>query len=252
MSEIRTTTTIEDIDVPPSEPLISLNEVITAVGWLAYQGTRLAVKGAIAGSVLAYKGGKALAAAASEPQKRSVSLSDVARIVDGSATARDAVIALAATPGIELTQRETRVISGRLQSLVAQNDKSGVVAVARELVLAKQDRLHAQLLPLVAESCRAIGFAPKAQGSRHGLIFAERAGTRQSLAVEVAKAKDGGVQIHLDADGFEGDACIQTLDVLQAELCARGVHCELRDRHGKQRRPAFDYPRIPEVIQQRW
>lgn len=244
MSEIRRTTIIDEIDVPPREPLISLNEVITAVGWVAYHGTRLAVKGAIVGSVLAYRGGKALAAAAKESRKRSSSLSDVADVVNLSASAQNAVARLAEIPGIDLPQRQASAVSARLQSLVARNDKSGVAALARELMLAKQDRLQAQLMPLVAASCRAIGFAPKEQGSRYGSILAEKEGTRQSLAIEVTKAKDGGVEVYLDGDGFEGDACIEALDAFQAALRAHGVHCDLRDRKSKQRRPAFDQRRI--------
>lgn len=248
MSEIRTTTTIEEINVPPREPLISLNEVITGIGWVAFQGARLAVKGVVGSTVLAYKGGKALAAVASESRRRSVSLSEVSRIVGSSATASDAVVALATTPGLELSPQHARALSAKLQSLVATNDKAGVTAVARELVLARQDRLHGQLLPIVADSCRAIGFAPSMLSAGNGLIQAAREGTRQRLAIEVSKSKDGGVQVHLDADGFEGGACVVTLDALQAELRARGVRCDLRERRRKQSRPAFDQSRIGQPL----
>ena len=61
MSEIRDTTTIDDVSVTPSEPLISLGDLLAGVGFLAYHGTRIAVKGTCIAARLAYKGGRALA-----------------------------------------------------------------------------------------------------------------------------------------------------------------------------------------------
>ncbi|HPA16148.1 MAG TPA: hypothetical protein PLU30_00275 [Verrucomicrobiae bacterium] len=247
MSETRNTTTIEEIDVPPSEPLISLGEVISAVGWVTFQATKLAVKGAVVGGVLAYRGGKALAGAIQESRHRA-SLPEIREAIASSATARDAVLALATNSGLDVTQSEASALTARLESLVARNDRAGVQVVARELVVKRQTRMQAQLLPIIAQSCQSVGFTPTVLEPGDGLLVATRPGTRQSLAIEVAKVKDGGVQIHFDANGFTGGACAQTLDALQAELRARGVRCDLRARHRKHSQPAFDHDRIDQRL----
>ena len=249
MSEIRKTTTIKEIDVPPREPLISLADVLTTVGWVAFQGTKLAVKGAVAGTVLAYRGGTALASAIQQ-SRRKATFSEVTRIASAAGSAREAVTSLAAMSALEVPQRESRALVSKLETLVARNDKTGVTAVAHDLITARQVRLQAQLIPLVTEACRAIGFAPTGLTGQ-GIVAAIRQGTRQSLNINIEKAKDGGVQFHLDADGFEGGACVETLDALQTELRKRGVHCDLQERRRKQSRPVVDRGRIAHRIHTR-
>ena len=236
MSQTRKTTTIEKIEVPPREPLISLEEVLTAAGWIAFQVTKLAVKTTIVGTKLAYRGGKALASAIQE-SRRPATFSEVTRIVATAGSAREAVTSLAASTALEVPQEKSRVIAAKIEALLARNDKAGVETVARELVADRQNRLQSQLLPLIAESCQAIGFVPSETTARHGIISANRKGTRQALNIEVAKAKDGGVQIHFDAEGFEGGACVETLDGLQEELRKRGVRYNLHEIRRKPNRP---------------
>ena len=236
MSQIRKTTTIEKIEVPPREPLISLEEVLTAAGWIAFQVTKLAVKTTIVGTKLAYRGGKALASAIQE-SRRPATFSEVTRLVASAGSAREAVTSLAASSALEVPQEKSLALAARLETLVARNDKSGVEAVARELLTGRQNRLQAQLLPIVAESCRAIGFVPTGLDTQYGIIAANREGTRQAVNIEVAKAKDGGVQIHFDAEGFADGACVQTLDALQEELRKRGVRYALHESRRKPNRP---------------
>jgi len=243
MSEIRRTTTIEDIDVPPREPLISLSEVLAAGGWLAFQTLKFAATTAVVGTHLAIRGGIAVSEAIRE-HRRQATFSDVDGIAKGSTSAREAVTSLAAFSTLQVPNREASALNARLQALVATNDRAGVAALAKGLVAARQDRLQAQLIPLVAEACGAIGFTPAGIAAAGGLVAAHRAGTRQSLSIEVLKARDGGIQLHLDADGFEGGACVVALDALQTELRNRGVHCDLQERHRKQSRPAFDGNRL--------
>jgi hypothetical protein len=243
MSEVRETTTIEEIDAPASEPLISLTQVLAAVGWLAYQGTRVAVKGAIAGSVLAYKGGRAIAAAVKE-QRKQACMSEIARAVGSSRIAQEAVAKLSLMSGLEISQNEAPLFTARLQTLVANNDKRGIGTMARELVIARQTRIQSQLLPIVVESCRAIGFEPQPLDVRHGIIVAKGKG-RQTITIEIARAKDGDVRLHFDSDGFEGGACAYAaLDPLQDQLRARGVRFELTKRARKHQRPVFDRSRM--------
>lgn len=243
MSEIRRTTTIEDIDVPPREPLISMSEVLAAGGWLALQTLKFAATTAVVGTHLAIRGGIAVSEAIRE-HRRQATFSDVDGIAKGSTSAREAVTSLAAFSTLQVPNREASALNARLQTLVATNDRAGVAVVAKGLVAARQDRLQAQLVPLVAEACRAIGFTSAQMTSNGGVVAAYREGTRQSLSIDVAKAKDGGIQLHLDADGFTGGACVVALDALQTELRNRGVHCDLQERHRKQSRPAFDGNRL--------
>ena len=107
MSQIRKTTTIEKIEVPPREPLISLEEVLTAAGWIAFQVTKLAVKTTIVGTKLAYRGGKALASAIQE-SRRPATFSEVTRLVASAGSAREAVTSLAASSALEVPQGHSR------------------------------------------------------------------------------------------------------------------------------------------------
>ncbi len=54
MSAIRSTTTIEALDTRNREPSITLADILSAMGIIAFQGASLAVKGAIGGGKLAY------------------------------------------------------------------------------------------------------------------------------------------------------------------------------------------------------
>ncbi len=243
MSEIRRTTTIEEIEAPSREPLISLSEVLAAGGWLAVQGMRLAATTAVVTTKLAVRGGIAVSDAIRE-HRRHATFSDVDGIAQGSTSAREAVTSLAAFSSLQIPSREASVLNAKLQALVANNDRQGIANLAKGLLVARQDRLQAQLVPLVAEACRSIGFTPTGIAPTGSLVAAYRDGTRQSLSIDVAKAKDGGIQLHLDADGFEGGACVVALDALQAELRKRGVHCDLQERNRKQSRPAFDGNRL--------
>ena len=181
MSEIRRTTTIEDIDVPPREPLISLSEVLAAGGWLAFQTLKFAATTAVVGTHLAIRGGIAVSEAIRE-HRRQATFSDVDGIAKGSTSAREAVTSLAAFSTLQVPNREASALNARLQALVATNDRAGVAALAKGLVAARQDRLQAQLIPLVAEACGAIGFTPAGIAAAGGLVAAHRAGTRQSLS----------------------------------------------------------------------
>lgn len=236
MSEIRNTTTIEEIEVPAREPLISLADVLTGVGWVAFQGTKLAVKGAVAGTVLACRGGKAIAGAIQE-SRRHASFSEVSRIAASASSAREAITSLAEASLLEVPQRELSALAAKLETLVVRNDKRGVEAVARQLVAARQIRLQAQLLPIVAEACRAIGFVPDERSLASGVIVA-RGNGGQTAVLEVAKCKDGGVRIHSETDGFHGGSCVPLFhEPLGTELRKRGVRSELAERRQKPNRP---------------
>lgn len=250
MSEIRRTTTIEEIEVPPRDPLISLSELVVGAGWLGFHALKLTGTTAVVGTKLAVQGGIALSNAIRE-HRRQATFSGIEEIMNRSASAREALNSLVAFPTLEVPRREAIALHAKLQSLVTSNDRSGIAALAKGLVAARQNRLQAQLVPLVAEACRSIGFAPTRIDAQLGIIEATGAG-RQLAVIEVAKCKDGGVQLHSDTDGFEGGACVELFhEPLGHELQARGVRYELAERRRKQCRPAYDGKRLGHRIHAR-
>ncbi len=236
MSEIRRTTTIDRIDVPPREPLISLGDVLAAGGWLAARGLKLAASTAVVGGKIAFDGAKALSSVIKDSSPR-VTFSHLEQIASASGSAREVLATLADTGVIEIAESEAPALTAKLAAIIANDDRGAALTVGRELVAARQTRLQAQLIPLVAESCRAIGFVSSEDAQRQGVVDTMKKGTRQRLNIEVAKDKNGGIQLHLDAEGFEGGACVEALDALQAELRKRGVRCELQERRKKPARP---------------
>jgi len=233
MSETRDTTTIEEIEAPAREPLTAFADVISARGGSAC----LIAKSA-------YKGSKAMVPAAQEYRHRQSLLPEIGRIVTSAATAQEAVMAIASMSRLEVPTRQAQALAPRLQLLIARNDKAGVEVVARELITGRQNRLQSQLLPIITQSCQAIGFSPAPISAANGFVVAHRDGSRQKLTIEVAKTKDGGVKIHFDAHGFEGNVCVETLDSLAAEMRARGVRCDLHERRRKHSRPVYDRNRL--------
>ena len=91
--------------------------------------------------------------------------------------------------GLEIPRVEASRLALSFNKLALHNDKSGVGALAETLIAERQNRLVEQMLPIVAQSCQAIGFTPANMPSPLGLIAAQREGTRQQLAIEVAKTK---------------------------------------------------------------
>ena len=116
------------------------------------------VKGAVTGGVLAYRGGTALANTIQE-SRRHAGFQDVAQATSSASSAHDALTSLATTATLEVPLSKSRTLAARLQELVTKNDKAGIAAVGHELVAARQNRLQAQIVPIIAESCRAIGFS---------------------------------------------------------------------------------------------
>ena len=251
MSEIRETTTIDDIAVAPSEPLISLGDLLAGIGYLAYQGTKLAVKGAFVAGSLAYKGGRALASEIAKARAERLAVSEIAPLVNSSGDAREALRALSTADGFEIPRVESEKWKARIETLVAKNDKLGITALATELTRSRQERLKTSLLKLTAEACGEIGFSGQTLRAEHGALVAKSADGRRTITVAVDKAKDGDVKLHFDADGFYGGACIEALDALQAGLDAKGVRFRLESRIRKDGRPAFDGRRLPQTLQAR-
>jgi hypothetical protein len=235
MSEIRRTTSIE-IDEPPStERGLSLADLLAGAGWLAYQGGRLAAKGAIAGVKLAAHAVQHSGAHAGKP----LTISGAKQIIERSPDAAAALRELAARPGMEIPVDFSPQWKQTLASLSPESNKGEVMKIAEGMIRLRQDRLQATTSRLVAEACAAIGFSPKPLNGSPGLVTATGAGTRK-ITVEVAKDRDGGLRMHLDAHGFHGGECIRALDALQRELAERGVSFHVDSRQRKDRAPAID------------
>ena len=242
MSEIRITTTINEIHAAPLVPLMSLSEAISSNETEIVRGmTSLNHSASVAG-LSSGQEKITMPVGINGMRVRQLSISDIHQILASASSARNAIAALG--EGLEVPRVEASRLALGFNKLALHNDKAGVGALAETLIAERQNRLVKQILPIVAQSCQAIGFTPANMSAPLGLIAAQREGTRQQLAIEVAKTKEGGVQIHFDAQGFTGGACVQTLDALEKELRARGVHCNLQDRCSKQSRPVIDRTRI--------
>lgn len=248
MSEIRETTTIDDVEVALSEPVITLGELLAGVGYLAYQGTKFVVKGAVIGGVLAYKGGRALANELREPGRNRLSLSEISPLVDSSASVPEALASLANARGFEIPKCDAEKWKARIGSLVATDSKLGVAAMAKELTYARQERLKMSVLKLTKKACEEIGFITAPNVADHGILVAKSTDGRRTITVAVDKAKEGDVKLHFDADGFHGGTCIEALDALQNKLAAKGVRFTLDSRRRKDGQPAFDGRRLPQGV----
>ena len=246
MSEIRRTKTVEVDDSQPNESRVTLADLLAGVGWLAYQGTRLAVKGTVAGAKLTAKAVKAAHEYSQTEPPPPLTVSRANRIVNEAPDTGSALRDLAAQPGLAIPAVETDELRLRLQQLSPASSKTEVVRFAEEMIRARQDRLHVATLRAASDACTAIGFKPKALKSVDGLIAATGADGGRKITVEVEKTTDGELRMHFDAHGFRGGDCIRTLDALQDELAARGVRCRLESRRRKDRSPAFDATRLPD------
>lgn len=235
MSEIRRTTSIEIEESPSSERGLSLADLLVGAGWLAYQGTRLAAKGAIAGVKLA---AHAMQTSRGHADK-ALTISGARQIIERSPDAAAALRDLAARPGMEIPVEDSPRWRQALASLSPTSNKGEVMKLAEGMIRLRQDRLQATTSMLVAEACTAIGFAPKPLNGSPGLVTATGAGTRR-ITVELAKDRDGGLRMHLDAHGFHGGECIRALDALQRELAKHGVSFHVDSRQRKDRAPAID------------
>lgn len=249
MSEYRRSEPVEAVEVPPSEPLISMADILKGVGWLAYHGTRLVAKGVVAGGLLAFKGAQAVTKAIQE--SRAMSLSEVNAVVQQSENAGEAIRQLAASPGFEIPQADVQQWKSRVEKLATSNDKLGVASLARDLIRARQDRMQATLLTLATESCREIGFNAVPLRCGHGILIAKASDGRRTIEVRVDKAKEGDVELHFDAKGFHGGACIEALNALHKSMESRGVRFRVASRKRKDQQPVFDGRRLAQVVRAR-
>lgn len=241
MSETTTTTTIEDVEVCEREPSISLAEILAALGTVAFHGTRLAAKGVVAGTRLSCAG---LRAGADAIQARRLRMSEIDTVVNSSNSAGEALATLAATPGFELSKESIGTLKAQVATLVAGNDRAGVAHLAKQLRIASQDRLCANLMSLTAEACQEIGFELVTQRPKYGLLTARSKNSSGVITIEIAKEIDGGVKLHSDTNGFHGSACVEIRNALQGRLAAKGVRCGIISRRRKDRSPAFDGRRL--------
>lgn len=242
MSEIRKTNTIRQIEVPSPEPMVTLAEVLAGVGWLAVQGTIVAIKGI-----------RAIANSIRENREVHLSPDDAAKIVGQSGDARQAIATLANYADLELPKARAALLTTHLEKLATANDKVGTLTLAHQLLAARQDRLHATLLTLAAESCREIGhltgLTQVIELPSAGLVIAKSPDGRRLFTVNVEKTHDGGVQIHRDSDGFHGGSCVSAVhEPFDRVMRKKGAKCDSAERRHKQRRPVGHRGRMGQLI----
>jgi hypothetical protein len=228
---------VEAFEAPPSEPLISLSDVLAGVGWLAYHGARLTFQGA----KLAYEGGSALAKSIQESRNRPLTLPEIDAFIDHAPDAGDALRQLAGTPSLELPVAAAQRWQADF-SVLAPGDKEGLKSAMHRLVGERQVRHQTEISRIAADCCLRLGFQASTLRPEHGVLVARKG--RETLTVVTERRKDGGVALHFDADGFHGDACVRTLNALQKMLEEQGVRFRVSSRRRKDDHRAIDARRL--------
>ena len=238
MSETIRTKHVEIDDAPSRENRVSLAELLVGVGWLAYQVTRLAVKGTIAGVKQTAKAVQVMRENSQAPQP--LTLSGASRIVSDAPDAATALRELAAHPGLAIPVSQAPEWRRRLNQLSSVSNKVEIATFAREIIQARQEHLQSTALQLAAGACAGIGFTPRMVRGTPGLLTATSSDGGRKITIEVAKGNDGDLRMHFDTHGFRGGECTRTLDALQKELRTRGVSFRIDSRRRKDRSPVFD------------
>lgn len=237
MSEIRRTESVEAFEAPPSEPLISLSEILTGVAWVGFHAARLTTKGTVAGARLACQGGRILARELRESRQRSLTLPEIGELIDRSADNREALRQLATLPAMDLPKAEVSRWQAEFASL-SPADRSSLKATMHRLVRSRQSRFQADLTNLAFEVCSELGFKSTVFHPEQGILVAKKG--QETLSFAVDKRKDGGISLRSDADGFHGSACIKTLNAVQRGMAKRGVRFRRSVRARKDEQRAID------------
>lgn len=241
MSEIRRTESVEAFEAPPSEPLISLSDVLAGIAWVGFHTARLTAKGAVAGTRLACQGGKALAHELRKSHDRSLTLPEIDYLIDHSADNREALQKLAATPAMELPKADATPWQAEFESL-EPTDRNGLKSAMHRLVRSRQARLQTDLANLVSDVCHELGFEATTFRPEQGILIAKKG--REVLSFAIDRRKDGGISLHSDAEGFHGGGCIRALDAVHLRVEKRGVRLGKYSRVRKDDHRAIDGARI--------
>lgn len=227
MSEIRQTSTLEEIELPEA-PVVSFGALVADL--LRTQKSTVCSAGMATHSV----------------ERRAVAGGSASLGVRGkisAVSAREALVSMSACKSLEVPVAKRAAVTAHMATLIARNDNAGVARLGQQLVSDRQERITRALTPKVMKACQAIGFSPKAL-SNSSIIEARGQGTGQRISIEVAKTKAGGVSLHFDALGFHGDGCVQALDKLEKELQSQGVRYRIENRSRKRERPVYDQRRL--------
>jgi hypothetical protein len=233
MSVVRTTNTIEEIDLP-SNNRNTLLDLLTSVAGVTVQG--MTALGRAASD--AY-GQMQIAAqplpSASSPALRPPSLQAARAMVQVSPDARTALETLGRAASLEIPDNQAHSLANRIDELIRTNDLAGVETLAVHLIEARQERLREGLIQKVEQAAVTIGFTPKILSLATSTVVAKDSTGRLTLGVEVEKTADGFVRMHRDTDGFRGDACVKVMDAHSRALRSLGVR--FTDASSRRKRP---------------
>jgi hypothetical protein len=232
MSMIRTTTTVDTVEIPTQAPQPTLAELLADIGVLKHQ--QHATLPCPAEKI---KGGPPL------------SLAEANAVVHEAASTREALATLAADPTLTIPLPETTFSRARLERLAATDDKAGAVHLAKTLIRGRQERIQSSVLQLASEACQELGFTAKCIAGEDGIVLARSQDGKRTVSIEAAKTATGGVRLHFDADGFHGGSCAHALNALEERLRAKGVRFAVQSQRHKDRRPAFDGRRLAQAAQ---
>ena len=150
-----------------------------------------------------------------------------------------AIRAIARTSTLRIEKDSVTRVNSMLITISRGNDKNGLLRLVSDLESRQVARQTRQLVAVAADVCKIRGFTPDLVSTESGIVSSRKVGTGESLNIEIARKKDGGLCIHLVGDGFRGNACVAELDAVQEELCKRGIRIHVDSRRGKHQRGAF-------------
>jgi len=247
MSEIIQTEQVDIEESTQNQDSVTLADILSGIGWIGIQSSRLAYKGGLAGIKLATHA----AQAAKNSYHTPLTYSEAHKITEQAPNASDAIRSLSNYPGFHFSQTEAEPLKLHLQRLVQEKDIKGVHALSQSLIHRRQTKTQTSVLEAASESLCQIGFSPHVLKSGDGLISGKSRCGHKKITLAVEKSRDGGLRMHLDADGFNGVGCTETLNNLQAEMRKRGVRFLVNSRTRKDRSPAIDARRLPQNVKTR-
>ena len=249
MSEIRETTSIHSVSYQQArEPLFTIADVFAGL-WGA---TSLAVKGVVATAHVVREEcrvAKAAGNAQAAAQLRPVATDRVASDIATAGSVQDAVKILAAIP-LFVSKDNLECMRAKTLEL---SQKGGAATVAQVSQLAREfAREHQQVLvtnsiAIVKEACLELGFDRLKVRPENGYLLAQRSSAvgGPSLRMDIKAGVNGGIELHVDADKFNGMTCHNLLDRLETTLRKKGLQFDSMNVQSKQGRPVLDAVRAP-------
>jgi hypothetical protein len=240
MSETRSTTSIRLENTSRREPSVCLLEVANAAISVCSEATR-AVADLAAHQV------RQAVTTAHLANREALRLSTVNATATNAANAAAALGNIVTAGDLKLPASRAGQVFEALRYALETNDKNAVRQEVFKLVSEEQARNQAVLIPMVAAACQAVGFPPVRIQAASGRIEVCGAGSGRAT-LDVLKDNDGGVRLHIDANGFQNQECVTKLiEPVLNHLRQQGAKFDTARRKPKPR-GAYDATRMPKRL----